>query len=58
MEEIVQEELENWNSSEEMIMVLTPVGVKPVPLVDVGPESSCIEGVLRVHLIHSFKKKL
>ncbi len=42
---------------EDVIMVMTPVGVKPVsPVEALGLESS-IENALRLHIVHTLKKK-
>lgn len=41
----------------EILMVTTPKGSKSVSLSDIGLGDSFVEDALRVHLIHSLKKK-
>lgn len=58
----VKKQLEGkrWNPLllEEVVTVMTPVGVKSLSLSDaIGLESS-LENALRLHLVHSLKKKL
>jgi hypothetical protein len=65
MQEIVevatkQSEAKRWNRvlMEDLIMVTTPVGVKSLSLGDALGFESSIENTLRIHLVHSLKKKL
>jgi hypothetical protein len=59
MQEIVdaKKELEKWNPilSEEMIMVMTPLGLRSVPIT--GTTESSLNNSLRLHVVHSLKKK-
>jgi hypothetical protein len=54
----IRKQLEKWNLflSEEMIMVMTPIGLKSVPLADITPESS-LKNSVRLHVVHSLRKK-
>jgi hypothetical protein len=49
-----------WNPllMEDMVTVKTPFGVKSLSLADALGLESSIENVLRLHLVHSLKKKL
>ena len=62
MQELIRENEEwlkaaNTYSRKEAIMVNTQLGAKPVLISDMDGESP-VDGAVRVHLVHSLKRKL